>query len=161
MLPLSLALMNFIQHKTDNFPFKQTGIKKKSQSFFCKRSQVKCFLLCIHVTKWRRQHGPQYLNGSWCVGCDGYDLTWWAINMSDMTQMSSERVWQSSIHTRSPTLGALPKTHCGALHWNSISGLIKSVIDIVPYLYQLCLLYSLFLWPQLHRIGFLGFFYFW
>lgn len=41
--------------------------------------------------------------------------------------------------------GALPKTHGGALHRHSISGLIESVIDIVPYLYQLCLLYSLFL----------------
>lgn len=40
---------------------------------------------------------------------------------------------------------ALPKTHGGALHRHSISGLIESVIDIVPYLYQLCLLYSLFL----------------
>lgn len=40
---------------------------------------------------------------------------------------------------------ALPKTHGGALHRHSISGLIESVIDIVPYLYQLCLLCSLFL----------------
>lgn len=38
--------------------------------------------------------------------------------------------------------GALSKAHCGALHQNSISRLIKSVINIIPYLYQLCLAYS-------------------
>lgn len=86
------------------FHLSKQAPKKKTPrwSFFCKRSQVKCPLLCIsqtYATKWRRQHGPQYLNGSWCVGCDGYDLTWWAIYMSDM----------SSIHTKPPTSGALPK----------------------------------------------------
>lgn len=59
------------------------------------RNPVECLFLCIYqtyVAKRTWQHGPQYLNGSWCLCSDGYDMTWWAINMSDMTQMSSERI---------------------------------------------------------------------
>lgn len=79
---------------------KQASLRKKEKpsalQLFRGKNRVEC-LLCIlqtYVANWGWQHGPQYLNGSWCLYCDGYDLTWWAINMSDMTQMSSERIWQ-------------------------------------------------------------------
>lgn len=106
MLPLSLPLVYFIQCKTNSF-FIQLNrphcTKKAGLELFWRKSQVKGLFLCIYqtyVTNWRWQHGPQYLNGSRCFYCDGYEMTWWAINMSDMTQMSSERIWQQSIHTR-------------------------------------------------------------
>ena len=71
--------------------------------------------------------------------------------MSDMTQMSSERIWQLSIHTRYSAVGALSKAHCGALQQNSISRLIKSVINIIPYLYQLRVVHSPTVLPQWRR----------
>lgn len=85
------------------FHSKETGLSEKKKEktsalqLFRGKNRVECLFLCIpqtYVTNWGWQHGPQYLNGSWCLYCDGYDLTWWAINMSDMTQMSSERIRQ-------------------------------------------------------------------
>lgn len=43
---------------------------------------VECLFLCIYQTyvpNRRWQHGLKYLNGSWCLYSDGYDMTWWAI----------------------------------------------------------------------------------